>query len=60
MGHNEGPSPSFANDEVDARVVSVLLETTGKADSESQPIVTGKVGLRIFVHIVVCRKTILT
>ncbi|POS74579.1 hypothetical protein DHEL01_v207021 [Diaporthe helianthi] len=40
--HNERPSPGTVSDEVDERVVSVLLETTGEAESESQPVVARK------------------
>jgi hypothetical protein len=41
--HAEGHSPDSVDDEVDERVVSVLLETTGESN-ESQSVVTKKVG----------------
>lgn len=60
MQHAEGPSPDSVDDEVDERVVSVLLETTGEADNESQPVVAKKVGPRTSLDIILSRKAILT
>ena len=45
----EEPPPNSDDDEVDEKVISALLETTGEADNESQAI-TRKVRLRTSLH----------
>lgn len=43
LQHGDGPSPVSVDDEVDDRVISVLLETTGETDNESQSAYNKKV-----------------
>lgn len=50
LQHAEESCPDSVDDEVDERVVSVLLETTGEPDNESHPAITRKVGPRIHLH----------
>ncbi|KAG6359533.1 hypothetical protein INS49_013054 [Diaporthe citri] len=42
LQHAEETAPGSVDDEVDERVVSVLLETTNEADNESQSAIIGK------------------
>ncbi|KAL1874898.1 hypothetical protein Daus18300_003439 [Diaporthe australafricana] len=48
LQHGDGPSPVSVDDEVDDRVISVLLETSGETDNESQSAITQKA--RIVAH----------